>query len=330
MFLLVPGTMIALLAAPINKSLRIKLSLITPFGVLLLISPLIIHNYFSTGYISGVKRAPSDINILENLSDAMSNTITTFILKDGSPWYVYSFISILGLASLAHYAMKYYNQKKSQIVNNSSIVSSWLTKISLTLALSYFVGMILLRTMFDFDRLDIRLMSPAAYLLDIAICSGLISTWIKFSSLQPWKRYALASPFVVLTAFSIHNSLNQGVEAWSNWRTTGSPEWHINFSSISTYPNFQPVNAQRIEGAVLCNHPLLVKFYTDWDARQIPEEPWSDIDLKRIASSSSAIFINGPRPRMLAQRIKPFLKNYTEYSFEGSTLLGWHASAYPK
>lgn len=328
MFLLVPGMMISLLAAPINRSLRIKLSLITPFAVLLLISPLIIHSYFSTGHISGAQRGPSGLNILDNFNDAISNTFTTFIFKENAPWNEFFFICLLALASVAIYSIKYERQGKNKTLNNSITPSIRVVKISFILALSYFVGMIVLRTIFSFDQLDTRLMSPVAYLLSTAICAGLISTWILFANLQLWKRYVLISPFIALIIFSAYNSLIQGTEAWKDWRATGSPQWHIN--SVSNYTNFQPVNAPKIEGIVLCNHPLLVKFYTGWDVRQIPDEPWSDIDLKRVATSARAILINGPRPRMLAQRIQPLLKNYTERSFEGSTLLSWHDSEHQK
>lgn len=326
MFLLVPGMMIAFLVAPLSVTLRIKLSLLTPLGVLLLVTPLIIHNYFSSNYISGSQRMPSGLDILANLNDAFLNTTSAFTFEVGSPWNAIFIICLLAGAVVSIYGIKSMGQAQFGVRVNSGNIPGWIVRMALILASSYVVGMIVLRTMFNFDRLDTRLMSPAVYLLDIAVCAGLIVIWRHFVHQKSWERLVLVSPFIVLIVLSAHNSITQGKQAWEDWRETGSPYWHVN--SLLIYTNLQPLSAPKIGGVVLCDRPLMVKFITGWDARQIPDGPWSDVDLRRIAFSSSAVFVNGPSSRKLAQHIKPLIEHSAELTVMGTQLLRWQTASH--
>ncbi|MBI3222262.1 MAG: hypothetical protein HYZ46_04140 [Nitrosomonadales bacterium] len=324
MFILVPGMMIALLLAPLSRALRIKLSLLTPLGVSLLVTPLILHNYFSSKFISGTQRMPSALDIYSNLSDAFLNTTSAFTFEVGSAWNTIFVLCLFAVVGVAIYSIKSMNQEETGVHANSSSAPSWLVRLSLVLASSYMVGMIALRTTFNFDRLDTRLMSPAVYLLDVALCAVLILIWTRFSHQKRWERLVLISPFAMLIALSIHNSIVQGAQAWKDWRATGSPYWHMN--SLLVYTNIQPLSTPKIQGIVLCERPLTVKFITGWEARQIPDEPWSDSDLKRIASSSTAVLVNSPSSRKLAQRIKPLVEHSVELTVMKAQLLYWQAS----
>lgn len=209
---------------------------------------------------------------------------------------------------------------------NSRFSHGWLVRLSLVLASSYMAGMIVLRTTFNFDRLDTRLMSPAVYLLDVALCAILILIWTRFSHQKRLVRLVLISPFAVLIALSVHNSIVQGTQAWKDWRATGSPYWHMN--SLLVYANIQPLSTPKIQGIVLCERPLMIKFITGWDARQIPDGPWSDSDLKRIAFSSNAVLVNGPSSRKLAQHIKSLVGHSVELTVMETQLLYWQASSH--
>lgn len=324
MFIFVPGMMLALLLAPLGRALRIKLSLLTPFGVLLLVVPLVVHNYFSSKFISGTQRMPSALDIHSNLSDAFLNTTSAFTFEVGSAWNAIFILCLLAVAGVVIYIIKSMSQEGAGVRTNASSSASWLVSLSLVLASSYMVGMIVLRTTFNFDRLDTRLMSPAVYLLDIALCAVLILIWTRFAHQKRMARLVLISPFAVLIALSVYNSIVQGTQAWKDWRETGSPYWHMN--SLLVYANIQPIRTPKIQGVVLCERPLMVKFITGWDARQVPEGPWSDSDLKRIASSSIAILMNGPSSRKLAQQLKPLVEHSGELMVMNAQLLHWQTS----
>jgi hypothetical protein len=320
MALLVPGLMLALLLAPLDRlAQRLQLALLTPVAVGAMFAPLLWHNLARSHQLTGAARAVAHRGLLANLSDAVLGTASAFA---STPlWkavFVLALVAVLVVAGGALLARL--RATGDRFADAPADPAVWVARLTLVLALVYAAGMVALRTLVHFDRLDTRLMSPAVFLLGMSLCTSLVAhaRSPRHSALE---RAVLALPFAVLMALSLHQAAAQGDLAWHAWRERGSPAWPMN--SLFVYNNIQAVDAPRVDGLVLCDRPMMVQFLTAWQARQIPPGPWTDAGLRHIASAARALLVNDRESFELAARLRALLPQATMRQVAGGQLLQW-------
>jgi len=188
------------------------------------------------------------------------------------------------------------------------------------LALVYVAGMVLLRTLVHFDRLDTRLMSPAVLLLGVAICAAFVAN-ARSPRHRPLERGVLAVPFAVLMVLSLNQAAGQGDAAWHAWRQSGSPQWPMN--TLLVYQNLRPVRVPVVDGVVLVQRPMMVQFLTGWKVRQIPPGPWSDAQLRHIAAAARGLLVSDPESAALAAGLRRMMPEASSSAVAGRQLLRW-------
>ncbi|WP_156003919.1 hypothetical protein [Thiomonas sp. FB-6] len=198
--------------------------------------------------------------------------------------------------------------------------AAWLARLALVLALVYAAGMVVLRTLVHFDRLDTRLMSPAVFLLGVAICAALVAN-VRSPRHGALERTVLAVPFVVLLVLSLGRAVGKGDAAWHAWRQSRSPDWPMN--TLLVYQNIRPVSVPAVEGVVLCQRPMMVQFLTGWQVRQIPPGPWSDARLRQIAAAARGLLVSDAESAALAAGLRRMMPQASSSTVAGRQLLRW-------
>ena len=320
MFLLVPGLMLALWRAPLqSRGRRLSLALLTPFAMAVLFAPLLMHNLLQGHHLTGAARQASGRGLAANLSDAVLAMASAFAVAP--PWvtlFVVAALAALMVAALAWLVRL--RGADGRVAEQPAEPAAWLARLALVLALVYAAGMVLLRTLVHFDGLDTRLMSPAVYLLGVAICAGAV-LHARSSRHRPWERAVLALPFVALMVLSLHRAAVQGDEAWHAWRETGTPEWPR--KPLLVYLNIRPIHVPAVKGVVLSEGPMMVQFLTGWTVRQIPPGPWNDAELRHIATAARALLVSDRESAELAARLRQRMPQATLKPLAGRQLLQW-------
>ncbi len=320
MLLLVPALMLALLSAPLSRiARRIRLALLTPVAMTAMFLPLLLHNLLRSHHLTGAARGASGRGLAANLGDALLTTTSSFaVSRPAQALFVLAVLAALAVALLA-VLDRLRRQRRADSADAPQAVA-WVARLAWTLALVYLAGMVVLRTLVHFDRLDTRLMSPAVYLLGTGICAALVGL-ARSPRHRPWERAALALPLAMLLVLSLHRAATQGDRAWHAWRAWGSPEWPIN--SLLVYTNIRRLQAPAVHGVVLCNRPLLVQFLTGWDVRAIPPGPWSEAELRRIGSAAQALLLGDRRSNRLAADLRQLWPQATTRPMIGAHMLQW-------
>ncbi len=323
MVLLVPGLMLAMWMAPLRaRGRRVSLALLTPLAMVVLFAPLLVHNLLQGHHVTGAVRQAAGRSLATNLSDAVLAMASAFAVA--SPWvavFVVAGLAALAVAALAWLArVRGVDRGMAEQPAEPAEPAAWLARLALVLALVYAAGMVLLRTLVHFDGLDTRLMSPAVYLLGLAICAGAV-----LHGRSPrhgvWERAVLALPFVALMALSLQRAAAQGDEAWHAWRSTGTPQWPR--KPLLVYLNIQPISVPPVQGVVLSERPMMVQFLTGWTVRQIPPGPWSDAELRNIAAAARALLVSDRDSAELAARLRQQMPEATLKPMAGRQLLQW-------
>lgn len=113
---------------------------------------LLTDNYLVTGSLSGVPRSPSDRNAAENIKDMF------YAVKVMFPFSVFSVL----LSLVVSFVITYINKKPHCNTGNSTNTN--LTRsavILISIGTLYLFSLVLLRTFSNFDRIDVRLLTPA-------------------------------------------------------------------------------------------------------------------------------------------------------------------------
>ncbi len=322
MFLLVPGLMLALWMAPLQaRARRLGLVLLTPVVMAVLFTPLLVHNLVQGHHFTGAARLASGRGLASNLSDAVMAVTSAFAVA--RPWvtlFVVASVAALVVAVLAWLVRL--RGADAGMADKPVDAAAWLARLTLVLALVYAAGMVLLRSVVRFDGLDTRLMSPAVYLLGVAICASAVAH-ARSPRHAAWERAVLILPFTMLMALSLHRAAVQGDEAWHAWRRTGAPEWPR--KPLLVYLNIRPISVPPVHGVVLSERPMMVQFLTGWTVRQIPPGPWSDAELGDIATAARALLVSDRDSAELAARLRQRLPRASLRPLAGRQLLQWSA-----
>ena len=320
MALLVPGMMLALCMAPLeSRARRLRLALLTPLAVAVLFAPLLLHNLLQSHQLTGAARAMSGRGLAADLSDAVLATASAFAVT--RPWtavFVLAVVAVLAVTGLS--VLGRMRGARAHAAGERADAAPWLARLALVLALVYAAGMVVLRTLVRFDGLDTRLLSPAVFLLGVAICAGSVA-YARSAAHRPWERLVLALPFVVLMSLSLHRAATQGDAAWHAWRETGTPAWPR--KTLLVYLNIRPVSVPAVDGVVLSERPMMVQFLTGWKVRQIPQGPWSDARLRQIAAAARGLLVSDPESAALAAGLRRIVPQASSSTVAGRQLLRW-------
>lgn len=320
MALLVPGLMLALCMAPLeSRARRLRLALLTPLAVAVLFAPLLLHNLLRSHELTGAARAVSGRGLAANLSDAVLAVASAFAVAP--PWTAVFVLAVVAALVVGGVALLGRVRGAPRADGGERAdPASWLARLALVLALVYAAGMVVLRTLVHFDGLDTRLLSPAVFLLGVALCAALVAN-ARSAAHRPWERWVLALPFMVLLGLSLHRAATQGDAAWHAWRETGTPDWPR--KPLLVYLNIRPVSVPAVEGVVLSERPMMVRFLTGWDVRQIPRGPWSDAQLRQIAAAARGLLVSDPESAALAAGLRRIMPQATSSVVAGRQLLRW-------
>lgn len=310
-----PGLMLALLRAPISRRYRLRMLVATPFVTALLIAPLLLRNLMASGHLSGAARAAS-----KAASGDLFSSMGVYLgwVFGGAAWQRGIFvIAVLGLI-LAGLVYQIDRRRSRTAGNDVDEQAVWLAWISTSLAVAYVVGIVALRVWKNFD-LSTRMVSPAEPLLLLAVVAWGVVIWRDTPVL--WQRLVLSIPFAVLLSLSVFASWSIGRQAANNWRTTGTPQWHM--SSLLVYSNLHPVRVPKFDGVVLDRRPAIMAFRTGWDFRHIPSGPWGHEQLVRIAGSARAILIDSRESQQLARSLRRIVPDARLIKVGGAPIFLW-------
>jgi len=137
-----------------SKKDKYDLGLFLVAGIIytLVVSYLLTDNYWVTGSLSGVPRSPSDSNVAENIKDMFIAFKVMFPFSD------YSVMLSLMVSILFTYIDKRSPHNTANTANTNLTRSSIILILTATL---YIFALVMLRSYNNFDRIDVRLLSPA-------------------------------------------------------------------------------------------------------------------------------------------------------------------------
>lgn len=245
----------------------LSLFLVAGFVYTLVVGYLLADNYLVTGSLSGVPRSPSDRNVAENIDDMF------FAVKVMLPSSVFSVLLSLMVSIVVSYI---YRNKRSQH-NTSNAANANLTRsvviLSLIVAL-YIFALVMLRSYSNFDRIDIRLLSPAfpAFFMLLIILPLLLDIKSKSGT-------ALRFCFVFLViAFSIQG-YSKFIEALENWEKNDRYDFSghpgINYGNFTMNPNANIIKRKfptlvTGNGVIVIDTPLRYRFISGVNCVQKP------------------------------------------------------------
>jgi hypothetical protein len=317
-----PGLMLSIQCSRLSKRFRWTLTFATPILSGLLILPLLLHNLLASHHLSGAVRPASNTAYAKLIS--FVGIYIGWIFGD----QIWELITIgVCLPALTISVIAYTKKRRIRKTRDEKTddKSRWMGWISIIFAISYILGIILMRSWKHFD-FSTRMLSPIAPLLLLAIIVWSVVIW-KDITLK-WQRLLMITPFVVLVCLSISTSLQIGREASSNWRNTKDPQWHR--SPGLFYTNLYPLDYPKLQGIIVSIKPEIFAFRTGWDFRRIPEGPWSVKQIKAIATTARALLINGDISINLAHELQRIVPNTKLIKIKGLQLLFWEPVVFEK
>lgn len=311
----IPGIMLVLFRLPIRILWRWVLVIATPFVVGLLVAPLLLRNLIDNGSVSGAARAASSLP-LKNLFSTVGLYLGWNFAIDNWERAVFVFSLLALFAAMLVYRID--SRRLPYKSEKSRTNAHWLAWISTSFAISYLVGIVILRIWKHFD-FSVRMLSPVAPLILLSLTSWGVIIWQTTPS--RWQRLVLVAPFGMVICLSALVSGQMGLHARHNWRATNSPQWHMN--ALLLYTDLQPIVEPKIKGILLASRPALMAFQTGWKFRRIPKPAWTSQTLKQIMSKAGGEFINNGTSERLAMALKPIVSHPRFFKMGRGMLMIW-------
>lgn len=280
-----PGFFFGLLIAPWPRRLRITLGLATPFIIGLLLLPLLLRNFYSTGYFSGMDRLASHMSISTMVSREI--VYLGWVFGDQIWQRAVYIICLSALVGSVFLLMR--DRKKFMTMVRSSIHNErWLVQLSLLLFVSYVIIMVLLRDWKTFS-LTVRMLSPAVPWMLMTLCAGGVLIWRTVPIKTQAAVYVI--PIVGLLVLAVISTTQMSFRAGRNWREMDVPRWPA--TTLATYVNLAPLYPKpSFKGIILASRPMLREFQTGALFRRIPPRPWTQAMLRRILFQVHGILLN--------------------------------------
>jgi hypothetical protein len=190
---------------------------------LVLVGLLLVSNYFETGSVSGAHRTTSVKNFIENIIDGY---LAVKALVNYSPFVVLA--SLLCTALLIPAIRLLFNRKDT---SDTKAIHNFYSIISLVCG-TYIIAIIGLRSIKEFDDLDVRLISPVFPLLWMLAFMYSVS----FINRSKGTTYIIQYYVLFFIIFLSFSGIAQFHTAINNWQNYGTPGYLARGNQ--QYPNF--------------------------------------------------------------------------------------------
>ena len=257
-----------------------------------LVSTLFIRNYYLTGHLSGTARVGSTKGLVENLADLIH---TVFAFLPNTP--VLLWISVLSALGITFY--RWHRRQLPDNSNNYPATSytSYLFLISIVSCTGYLCFLLLLRTITQFDAIDIRLISLIFPFLLIILFLTASRSW----QTHNWRKLPLLTGSGMLIIMIAVQGISTYKGTLTSWQQHGSPNLPMNIKY--SYNNFtkppdknllqyiiQKLNNGKIETAVT-ERPKIFSFTARIKAKKFPSSTITPETIATINSIKNGVLI---------------------------------------
>ena len=206
-----------------NRDRLDKLLLSTAFFIYTAtVGYLLYGNYIVSGHISGMARPPSDKSLVENLIDVYHVVLAVI------PSSALLILTALMVAGLIVYFIKTNTNRTTNTADKHSFHRVFILTIA---TFVYLITIFSLRSIKQFDMLDVRLLTPAFVTLYMLI--AILPSFFKINNKTGMLVYFISFFFITSLSF---NGYKQWLDTSKNWKALETPNLRLNSDLV--YTNF--------------------------------------------------------------------------------------------